>query len=114
MPAAVIRMCSISLEQLDERAELLRRLDRKYVISDDQLAVLLEQLGDDHDVLEIDDRRSFGRESGDVLHTAADVGRARDELGFDPATPLEEGLRAEYAWVLERAAAAPRVAALRG
>jgi hypothetical protein len=60
LPAAVIRMCSISLEQLDERAELLRRVDRKYVISDDQLAVLLEQLGDDHDVLEIDDRRSFG------------------------------------------------------
>jgi UDP-glucuronate 4-epimerase len=61
----------------------------------------------------LDVRRS-GRESGDVLHTAAEIGRAREELGFDPATPLEEGLRAEYAWVLEGAAAAPRVAALRG
>jgi UDP-glucuronate 4-epimerase len=42
------------------------------------------------------------RESGDVLHTAADVSRARDELGFAPATTLASGLRAEYDWVLAR------------
>ena len=52
------------------------------------------------------------RESGDVLHTAADVGRAREELGFAPATTLAAGLRAEYEWVLARAARRPRLAAV--
>jgi UDP-glucuronate 4-epimerase len=42
------------------------------------------------------------RESGDVLHTAADVSRAREELGFVPATSLAEGLDAELRWVLDR------------
>ena len=56
--------------------------------------------------------RRAGRESGDVLHTAADVSRARAELGFAPATGLEVGLRAEYEWVLERAEAEPALAAV--
>ena len=50
------------------------------------------------------------RESGDVLHTAADVSRARAELGFAPATTLADGLRAEYEWVLARAPRRPRLA----
>jgi len=58
----------------------------------------------------LDVRRS-GRESGDVLHTAADTARARDELGFAPAIGLEEGLRAEYEWVLARAPAQRSLAA---
>ncbi len=49
------------------------------------------------------DVRRGERESGDVLHTAADVGRARRELGFAPATSLAEGLDAELRWVLDRA-----------
>jgi hypothetical protein len=49
----------ISLEALDERAALLRRVDRKYVVDRDTLARLIERLGDDHDVLEIDGRRRF-------------------------------------------------------
>jgi UDP-glucose 4-epimerase len=56
----------------------------------------------------LDVRRS-GRESGDVRHTAADIGQAREDLGFAPATPLEDGLRAEYEWVLERVAPPSRV-----
>jgi UDP-glucuronate 4-epimerase len=56
----------------------------------------------------LDVRRS-GRESGDVRHTAAEIERARDDLGFAPATQLEEGLRAEYEWVLDRVAAAAPV-----
>ena len=52
------------------------------------------------------------RESGDVLHTAADVTRAREELGFAPATSLAAGLRAEYEWVLARAERRPRLAAV--
>jgi UDP-glucose 4-epimerase len=51
------------------------------------------------------DVRRHGRESGDVLHTAADIGRAREELGYEPATPLDTGLEAEFEWVRARAAA---------
>jgi nucleoside-diphosphate-sugar epimerase len=52
------------------------------------------------------------RESGDVLNTAADTGRAREELGFAPATTLATGLRAEFEWVLDRAERRPRLAAV--
>jgi UDP-glucuronate 4-epimerase len=48
------------------------------------------------------DVRREGREPGDVSDTGADIRRARDELGFNPATNLEAGLRAEFEWVLER------------
>lgn len=49
----------ISLDALDERAALLRRVDRKYVADRDTLAALIDHLRDDHDVLEIDGRRRF-------------------------------------------------------
>jgi UDP-glucuronate 4-epimerase len=42
------------------------------------------------------------RESGDVMHTGADIAGAREALGFDPATTLEDGLRAELEWVRSR------------
>ena len=58
--------------------------------------------------------RRSGRESGDVLHTAADGARAREDLGFEPVTALPEGLRAEYAWVLERAEEGRGLAAATG
>jgi nucleoside-diphosphate-sugar epimerase len=48
------------------------------------------------------DVRHKGSEDGDVRHTGADIGRARDALGFDPATSLEDGLRAELEWVRAR------------
>jgi hypothetical protein len=54
---------AISLSALDERAALLRRVDRKYVIAEGQLADLLDRLADDHDVLEVDGRRRFGYET---------------------------------------------------
>jgi UDP-glucuronate 4-epimerase len=59
------------------------------------------------------DVRRAGRESGDVLHTAADSSRAREELGFAPATSLAEGLRAEYEWVLDRVERRRALAAVR-
>ena len=49
----------ISLDELDERAALLRRVDNKYVADREQLAQLVERLAGDHDVLEIDGRRVF-------------------------------------------------------
>jgi UDP-glucuronate 4-epimerase len=40
-------------------------------------------------------------EDGDVKDTGADTTRARDQLGFAPATPLEDGLAAEFEWMKE-------------
>ena len=39
------------------------------------------------------------QELGDVKDTAADTSRAREVLGFSPATKLEDGLSAEFEWV---------------
>jgi UDP-glucuronate 4-epimerase len=35
---------------------------------------------------------------GDQAHTLADIGHARAALGFDPRTPLRDGLAAQVAW----------------
>jgi hypothetical protein len=53
----------VSLEELDERAALLRRVDNKYVVDGDRFATLADRLRGDHDVLEIDGRRAFAYES---------------------------------------------------
>jgi hypothetical protein len=50
----------VSLEELDERAALLRRIDIKYALARGAFEELLGRLGDDHEVLEIDERRVFG------------------------------------------------------
>ena len=47
------------------------------------------------------DVRRQGRQTGDVLHTGADIGRARADLGYAPAVDLEAGLQAELAWVAD-------------
>lgn len=39
---------------------------------------------------------------GDVPRTWADIGRARERLGFDPRFPLEEGLKRFVAWYQEQ------------
>ena len=41
---------------------------------------------------------------GDVDHTFADLTRSRAELGYEPSTPLEEGLRRQWDWMQARAA----------
>jgi hypothetical protein len=53
------RYAAVSLSDLDERAALLRRVDRKYAVERDVLLALLERLNADHEVLEIDGRRAF-------------------------------------------------------
>jgi nucleoside-diphosphate-sugar epimerase len=68
------------------------------------LALLAEIAGRPLDV------RRNGRESGDVLHTGADITRAREDLGFEPATNLASGLRAEFKWTAELASPAARTA----
>jgi UDP-glucuronate 4-epimerase len=46
------------------------------------------------------DVRRQAREDGDVLHTGADIARAREKLGYEPSTSLEDGLQAEFEWAL--------------
>ena len=38
------------------------------------------------------------RQAGDARHTGADTTRARTELGWEPKTPLDEGLAAQLEW----------------
>ena len=71
----------------------------------DVLEVLAEIVGAPLDV-----RRS-GRESGDVMHTGADISRARQDLGYEPATGVAEGLRAEVDWTAEQHDTRPGLAA---
>jgi len=51
-------------------------------------------------------RRQAPPREGDVLRSAADTGRARWVLGWEAATPLDEGLAATWEWVQAEAAAA--------
>jgi nucleoside-diphosphate-sugar epimerase len=38
---------------------------------------------------------------GDVRSTAAEITQARADLGYQPATPFEQGLLAEFEWMRE-------------
>ena len=42
---------------------------------------------------------------GDARRTAADIARIHAELGWSPTTPLQDGLRAQWAWAVDGAAA---------
>jgi len=53
------RLRGVSLSELDERASLLQRVDRKYALPAGEFPTLLDRLGEDHEVLEIDERRCF-------------------------------------------------------
>ena len=59
----VERLAPLSLRDLDERAALLRRTDRKYVLDRDVFETLVDRLAGDHDALEIDGRRVFAYSS---------------------------------------------------
>jgi nucleoside-diphosphate-sugar epimerase len=43
--------------------------------------------------------------AGDVRRTSADVSKAAQDLGWQPSTPLAEGLAAQWSWVAARVAA---------
>jgi hypothetical protein len=53
----------VSLDAMNERAALQRRTDHKYLLPVDALARYVEELADDHEVLEIDGERVFEYES---------------------------------------------------
>ncbi len=46
------------------------------------------------------------RREGDAARTAADTTRIRGALGWEPRTPFEEGLAAQWRWAADRVAAA--------
>jgi len=39
------------------------------------------------------------KQKGDVPHTLADIQKAKKDLGFDPKTPIAEGLNEEWRWI---------------
>ena len=45
--------------------------------------------------------RYVAKERGDVPHTHAEISRSREEFGYNPRTPVEEGLRLEARWLEE-------------
>ena len=60
MPEELVeRFEPVSLEELDERAALLRRVDNKYAVARERFVELLDRLREDHQALEIDGRRVF-------------------------------------------------------
>ncbi|MDQ3588104.1 MAG: polyphosphate polymerase domain-containing protein [Actinomycetota bacterium] len=56
-------MRTLTLKELDERASLQRRVDRKYLVPVDLFRRVVSELEDGYEVLEIDGERSFGYES---------------------------------------------------
>jgi hypothetical protein len=57
------RLAAVDLDELNDLAALQTRTDRKYVIGAEQLDALVERVGDQTRVLDIDGRRTFGYES---------------------------------------------------
>jgi nucleoside-diphosphate-sugar epimerase len=51
--------------------------------------------------------RYEARRSGDVLHSLASIQRAKENLGFQPSVPFEEGLRQTLLWYKEQGAPRP-------
>jgi len=40
-----------------------------------------------------------GEQKGDVSHTYADISKAKKDLDYSPAVPLEEGLQRQWEWI---------------
>ena len=84
----------ISLAELDERAALQRRVDRKYLVPVQVLERLVGVLADDHDALEIEGRRVFGYEN--VYFDTPDLRCFRDHVeGREPRFKVRSRLYAD-------------------
>ncbi|GJM38094.1 MAG: VTC domain-containing protein [Acidimicrobiales bacterium] len=59
-PTVVGELEPVSLDELNDRAALTTRRDRKYLVPADRLPLLLDALADHLRVLDIDGRRGFG------------------------------------------------------
>jgi VTC domain len=63
LPDLLVAFDPVSLDELDERAALLKRLDHKYAVAWPAFAELAERLRESHQVLEIDGQRTFAYSS---------------------------------------------------
>jgi hypothetical protein len=79
LEAVIEGMSPVSLDEVDRRAALLRRVDTKYVLKRDAAEQLLRDLAGEHDVLEIDGRRRFHYES--TYFDTPDLRCFRDHVG---------------------------------
>ena len=61
----------------------------------DFIRVIEEELGEEAE------KKMMPLQPGDVPETVADIARSRECLGFNPRTPLREGIRAFLAWYRE-------------
>jgi len=61
----------------------------------DFIRVIEEELGQEAE------KKMMPLQPGDVPETVADIARSRECLGFNPRTPLREGIRAFLAWYRE-------------
>lgn len=82
MPQALLtKFHPISLQELDQRARLMRRTDKKYVLTRDELRHLLTAHRDDFDVLRIDEHLCFRYSNlyldSPQLHTFVDHNKGR-------------------------------------
>jgi hypothetical protein len=91
---AIEEMRPVSLDEVDRRAALLRRVDTKFVLKRDAAERLFRRLAADHDVLTIDGRRRFGYES--VYFDTPDLASFRDHVaGRTPRTKVRSRLYAD-------------------
>jgi len=76
--AAIEEFETVTLEELDQRSAMRRRVDTKYVVPLERLPGLLSELSDSYDALEIDGHRLFRYES--VYFDTPDLRCFRDHV----------------------------------
>lgn len=95
------RLGAVTLDELNDAAALLRRVDRKYIVDDGQLAALIDVLSPRLAALDIDGRRSFAYESvyfdtpeldcfQDAAHRRRHRCKVRTRTYLDTATSMLE------------------------
>lgn len=81
LPAIATLVDAVTLDEINARAALTTRRDRKYLVPADRLATLFDHLADRIRVLEIDGRRSFAYDThyfdSPALHCYLDTARRR-------------------------------------
>src|SRR5947209_8213189 len=63
LPDLLATFDAVSLDELDERAALLKRVDHKFAVPWSTFAELAERLRESHQVLEIEGQRTFAYSS---------------------------------------------------
>jgi dTDP-L-rhamnose 4-epimerase len=91
----VARACQLALELPVPRENILNVGSGSHYTIREAAARLAEFLGKEHIELKITNKHRIG----DVRHCFADIRRARELLGFEPAVPFEKGLAELAEWL---------------